>query len=419
MDQVAENQIDAENRVDAEYQNKEARFTLRSGETWRDPWPMYAALRAHDPVHRVVPRNPEHDYYVLSRYADIYAAVRDPDSFSSAQGLTVDYNNLSEIGLGENRPFVFTDPPDHTEFRRRVAQGFTPRQVQQIRPAVEDFVIERIERLRAAGGGDISAELFKPLPTMVVAHYLGVPEADRPKFDEWTDAIMAASALGGIELAQDAIGELTQYFIAMVDKRKLEPADDTVSHLVASGLGADGDFGEILRIIGFAFTMITGGNDTTTGNLGGAVQLLTDYPDQRTRLIDNPDLIPGAVDEFLRMTSPVQGLARTATRDVTVEGVTIPAGRRVLMLYASANHDEEQFGSDAGELDVTRGPRNILTFGNGNHHCLGAAAARMQATVALRELLARCPDFSIDPAGVRYAEGSYVRWPVQVPFTPG
>ncbi|MEU6561397.1 cytochrome P450 [Nocardia nova] len=396
-----------------------ARFTLRSGDGWRDPWPMYAALRESDPVHHVVPEHrPQDDYYVLSRYADVYAAVRDPETFSSAQGLTVDYNDLSEIGLGENRPFVFTDPPDHTVFRRRVAKGFTPRQVLQIRPAVEKFVVERLERLRAAGGGDISAELFKPLPTMVVAHYLGVPEADRAKFDGWSEAIVAASATGGIQHAQDAVGELSQYFIAMIDKRKLEPADDTISHLVASGLGSDGDVGEILQIIGFAFTMITGGNDTTTGNLGGAVQLLTTEPEQRRRLLDDPDLIPGSVDEFLRMTSPAQGLARTTTRDVELHGVTIPAGRRVLMLYASANRDEDEYGPDAGALDVTRNPKNILTFGNGNHHCLGSAAARMQATIALRELLTRCPDFTVDLDGVRYTEGNYVRWPVSVPFTP-
>ncbi|MEG8177648.1 cytochrome P450 [Nocardia terpenica] len=393
------------------------RFELRSGETWRDPWSMYAALREHDPVHHVVPAGrADADYYVLSRYADVYDAVRDAETFSSAQGLTVDYNNLSEIGLGADRPFVFTDPPDHTGFRRRVAKGFTPRQVREISPAVREFVIERIERLRAEDGGDISAELFKPLPTMVVAHYLGVPEEDRAKFDKWSEAIVAASAAGGILTAQAAVTELMQYFTALIERRRTAPGDDTVSLLVASGLGADGDVSGILQILGFAFTMITGGNDTTTGNLGGAVQLLTLYPEQRRRLIDDPGLIPGAVDEFLRLTSPVQGLARTTTRDVEIEGVTIPAGRRVLLLYASANRDEREYGSDAAELDVTRQPRNILTFGNGNHHCLGAAAARMQATIALRELLARCPDFTVDIDAVRYTDGNYVRWPVSVPF---
>ncbi len=397
-----------------------ARFELCSGESWRDPWGMYAALREHDPVHHVVPAGrPDEDYYVLSRYSDVYDAVRDPETFSSAQGLTVDYNNLSEIGLGENRPFVFTDPPEHTEFRRRVARGFTPRQVQEISPAVREFVIERIERLRAAGGGDITAELFKPLPTMVVAHYLGVPEEDREKFDGWSEAIVAAAgtlAAEGVLGAQAAVTELMGYFTTLIERRRTAPGDDTVSHLVASGLGTDGDVGGILQILGFAFTMITGGNDTTTGNLGGAVQLLTRHPGQRQRLLDDPGLIPGSVDEFLRLTSPVQGLARTTTRGVELDGGTIPADRRVLLLYASANHDEREYGSDAGELDVTRNPRNILTFGNGNHHCLGSAAARMQATIALTELLARCPEFTVDIDQVRYTDGSYVRWPVSVPF---
>ena len=152
---------------------------------------------------------------------------------------------------------------------------------------------------------------------------------------------------------------------------------------MAAGVGADGDIAGMLSILAFAFTMVTGGNDTTTGMLGGAVQLLHQRPDQRRLLVENPTLIADAVDEFLRLTSPAQGLARTVTRDVTIGDTTIPAGRRVLLLYGSANRDERQYGPDAGELDVTRKPRNILTFSHGAHHCLGAAAARMQSRVAL------------------------------------
>jgi cytochrome P450 family 130 len=400
--------------------SRTARFELRSGETWRDPWQMYVDLREHDPVHHVVPDGrPDEDYYVLSRFDDVFAATRDVETFSSACGLTVEYHDLAALGLGEFKPFVFTDPPDHTAFRRRVAKGFTPRQVADVEPAVREFVVERLERLRAAESGDIVAELFKPLPSMVVAHYLGVPEPDRPKFDEWTDDIMSASASGVLADARQSVGEMTAYFTALIDRRRRAPADDTISHLIASGMGADGDYAGIMQILGFAFTMITGGNDTTTGNLGGAVQLLTTRPDQRRLLIDNPGLIADAVEEFLRLTSPVQGLARTTTRDVSLHGVTVPAGRRVLLLYASANRDEREFGSDAAELDVLRNPKNILTFSHGNHRCLGAAAARMQARVALTELLARCPDFAVDVDAVRYAEGNYVRWPVSVPFLAG
>jgi len=393
------------------------RFALRSGETWADPWPMYAALRDSDPVHHVVPDNPEHDYWVLSRHADIWGAARDHETFSSAQGLTVNYNELELIGLADNPPMVMQDPPVHTEFRKLVARGFTPRQVEAVEPKVREFVIDRIERLRARGGGDIIAELFKPLPSMVVAHYLGVPDADRARFDGWTDAIVAASASGpaGVVSAGDAVMSMMGYFSELIERRRREPGDDTVSHLVAAGVGADGDVSGVLSILAFTFTMVTGGNDTTTGLLGGAVQLLHQRPEQQQLLARQPELIGDAVEEFLRLTSPVQGLARTTTRDVTIADTTVPAGRKVFLLYGSANRDERQFGPDAGELQVIRRPRNILTFSHGAHHCLGAAAARMQSRIALTELLARCPEFEVDEAGIVWAEGSYVRRPVSVP----
>lgn len=398
------------------------KFELGTADTWPDPWPMYRALRDHDPVHHVrPPERPDHDYWVLSRHADVWAAARDHETFSSAQGLTVNYGELELIGLQDNPPMVMQDPPVHTEFRKLVARGFTPRQVEAVEPAVRSFVVERLERLVAAGGGDIVADLFKPLPSMVVAHYLGVPEDDRSQFDGWTEAIVAANtAEGGIATAMDtvgdAIGSMMGYFTQLVERRRREPSDDTVSHLVAAGVGADGDLAGTLAVLAFTFTMVTGGNDTTTGMLGGSVQLLHRRPDQRRLLGQRPDLIPDAVDELLRLTSPVQGLARTATRDVTIGDTTIPAGRKLLLLYGSANRDERQFGPDAGELDVTRRPRNILTFSHGAHHCLGAAAARMQSRVALTELLARCPDFEVDESKIVWAGGSYVRRPLSVPF---
>jgi cytochrome P450 family 130 len=398
------------------------RFQLADADTWPNPWPMYAALRDHDPVHHVVPPdNPDHDYWVLSRHADVWEAARDNETFSSAQGLTVTYGELEIIGLQDNPPFVMQDPPVHTEFRKLVSRGFTPRQVEAVEPAVRDFVVERIERLRANGGGDIVAELFKPLPSMVVAHYLGVPESDRTQFDGWTEAIVAANTTsegiaGAMATVGDAVGSMMAYFTELIERRRREPEDDTISHLVAAGVGADGDIQGTLSVLAFTFTMVTGGNDTTTGMLGGSVQLLHQRPDQRRLLVDDPDLIPDAIDEFLRLTSPVQGLARTVTRDVTIGDTTIPAGRRVLLLYGSANRDEREYGADAAELDVRRRPRNILTFSHGAHFCLGAAAARMQSRVALTELLARCPDFEVDESGIFWAGGSYVRRPLSVPF---
>jgi cytochrome P450 len=381
----------------------DAVFVPRSGETWRDPFAMYAALRDHDPVHHVS----DGDYWVLARHAEVFAAARDTGSFSSAKGLTFLYGEVERLGIDNARPMVMMDPPDHTAFRRLVARGFTPRQVASIEPAVREFVGERLQCLRDAGSGDVVLELFKPLPSMVVAHYLGVPAADRAQFDGWTEAIVAANAHGDPLTAAETIGELFGYFAMLAERRRADPQDDTISQLVHADPGADP--AEIAQVIGFAFTMVTGGNDTTTGLLGGAAQLLTEYPDQRARLIDRPELIVDAVDEFLRLTSPVQGLARTTTREMAYDGATIPAGRKVMLLYGSGNRDPRAFGPDADQLDVTRRPERMLSFSSGAHHCLGAAAARLQGRVVLEELLAALPEFSVDAEAGVFAPGHFVR----------
>lgn len=390
-----------------------ARFVPRSAETWRDPWPMYAALRDGDPVHHVE----DGDYWVLSRFPDVLAAAHDTSTFSSAQGLTFAYDDMARAGLREAAPMVMLDPPDHTAFRRLVARGFTPRQVTALEPEVRAFVVARLERLREAGGEhDVVAELFKPLPSLVVAHYLGVPAADRHRFDGWTEAIVAANAAGDVLAAPQAVGDLFGYFSELIARRRVEPGEDTISQLVA--MGADDPEVPLIRILGFAFTMVAGGNDTTTGLLGGAAELLTREPAQRRMLRDDPALIPDAVDELLRLTSPVQGLARTVTRDVTIHGTTIPAGRKVMLLYGSANRDPREFGADAERLNVRRAPRQILTFSFGAHFCLGAAAARLQGRVVLEELLARCPEFVVDAERGVFAPGSFVRRYDALPFAP-
>jgi len=400
------------------------RYVPGGGEAWRNPWPAYSRLRDEDPVHHVVPeRHPEHDFYVLSRHGHVLDAAVDVQTFSSAQGLTVAYDDLAKLGLAADPPFVMTDPPVHTAFRRLVARGFTPRQVGELEPKVRSFVRERVAAIAADGGGDVVREVFKPLPSMVVAHYLGVPEQDRSRFDDWSTAIVAANAAGGaasaLEGASGALAELMGYFGELVGRRRSEQArgevaEDTVSHLVAAADSAAGP--DLTAVLGFVFTMITGGNDTTTGMLGEAVQLLAEDPEQREDLAASPGLIPDAVEEFLRLSSPAQGLARTTTRDVEIEGVVIPAGRRVLLLYGAANRDWRRYGADAELLDIRRRPGQILAFSQGHHHCLGAAAARLQARVALEELLAAVPDFEVDLDAVTWAPGAYVRRPTSVPL---
>ena len=373
---------------------------------------MYRALRDNDPVHRVECSEHRDQFWVLSRFGDVFDAARDTATFSSASGLTVERG--AGVDMGEATPIVFLDPPDHTAFRRLVGSGFTPRQVSAIEDDVRAFVVERLDRITEGGGGDIVAELFKPLPSFVVAHYLGVPVEDRFHFDEWTDQIVAAAAQGRTDEPDSGIGDLLAYFTDLIERRRLEPGDDMVSQLIAMGEDAV----SILWILGFAFTMVTGGNDTTTGLLGGSAALLHQHPDQRRQLVDDPSMIPAAVEELLRLTSPVQNLARTTTRDVDLHGRTIPEGSKVLLSYGAANRDEREFGDDAGSLNVGRNPARILTFSYGAHHCLGAAAARLQGRVALEELLARFPDYVVDLDDMAYATGNYVRRPLNLSFRP-
>ena len=386
-------------------------FELRSGGSWRDPFPMYRALRDHDPVHRVEANGQTGSFWFLSRFEDVFTAVRDTDTFSSAHGLTVD-PDAPGTQMGDATPIVFMDPPDHTTMRRLVSAGFTPRQVTELEDEIRAFVVEHLERLRMAGNGDIISGLFKPLPSFVVAHYLGVPPEDRTRFDGWTEQIVAAAAQGNIG-ATEGIADLLAYFSELIERRRTDPGDDMVSHLVQLGE----DDVSLLWVLGFAFTMVTGGNDTATGLLGGSAVLLTEHRDERRRLLEEPDLLPGAVEELLRLTSPVQGLARTATRDIEVGDTTIPAGDKVLLGYGAANRDEREFGPDAEALDVGRDVARHLTFGYGAHHCLGASAARLQARIALEELLTRCPDFTVDAAAGEYATGNYVRRHVSLPFS--
>jgi cytochrome P450 len=374
---------------------------------------MYARLRDEAPVHHVA----DHDYWVLSRFADVWSAARDTETFSSAQGLTIHRDELSKIGLDTSaRPIVMMDPPEHTAFRRLVAAGFTPRQVTAVEPVIRTFVRARLDRITDHDEVDIVAELFKPLPSLVVAHYLGVPDVDRDRFDRWSEAIVEANATGDPTAAPAALADLIGYFGELIDRRRHDRGEDAISQLV--GDTPEQDRADILRILGFGFTMVAGGNDTTTGLLGHSAEVLTAQRDQRALLIADPTSIGDAVEELLRLASPVQGLARTTTRSVTIGNRTIPAGVKVLLLYASGNRDPREFGDDAAECDVLRSPRRILSFSYGAHHCLGAAAARTAGRVALEELLARFPEFEVDAERGVFAEGNYVRRYRSLPFAP-
>jgi cytochrome P450 len=380
-------------------------YTPFGRQTWRDPFSLYRRLRDEDPVHR----SPD-GYWVLSRFQHVFEAARDTATFSSAEGLTF-RNEREELGLMPT--IVMMDPPEHSRWRRLVSRGFTPRHVAGLEADLRQLVRARLRQLREVGKADFVDGLARPVPSWVVAHFLGVPEEDRYLFDRWTEAVVQGGG-GRPSEAGAALGELYGYFTELVDRRRHEPADDLVSTLLeaddaGAGLGLEG-------ILGYAFVLIAGGNDTTTGLLAGAGELLTVYPDQRRRLLDAPSLVPGAVEELLRLTSPVQGLCRVAARDVAIGETTIRSGDRVLLCYGAANRDTREFGPDAEVLEVTRRIDRLLSFSTGAHFCLGAAAARLQGRVVLEELLRECPAFVVDADAGVFADGAFTRRYESLPF---
>ena len=385
------------------------KYVLRGGEAWRDPYSSYKFLRDNDPVHLV--QHPTYgDFWVLTRFNDVFDAVRNPEVFCSSQGLTPDKNAMEAFEKSA-APIVMMDPPEHTDFRRIVSHLMTPRKVKSSEQQIREFVNSRLDGLDKDEETDIVEQLFKPLPSLMVAHYLGVPAEDRTFFDRWTNDIVAGNSQGDLG-DRPATLELFEYATELFERRKYDPGEDLVSVLAQTGE----DRVSVMWAVGFVFTMITGGNDTTTGLLSGAVELLTEYPDQRQVLIENPDLIRPSVDELLRLTSPVQNLARTTTCNVQVHNTVIPEGQKVMLVYGSANRDEREFGNDAEILDVRREFKKMLSLGYGPHHCLGAAVARTMAWTALECILMRFPNFSVNAEEGRFAPGSFVRRYEYLPF---
>ncbi len=384
-------------------------YVPMGADTWTDPSALYEYLRDHEPVHQA-----PQGFWVLSRYQDVFEAARDTETFSSAQGLSF-VNDVAELGLLPT--IVMMDPPDHTRYRRLVARGFTPREVNEIELDLRAFVRARVDVLVRAGSGDFVAALAAPVPCYVVASYLGVDEHERARFAGWTEMIVQSAAGGHREGTDAALADLYGFFTEQIERRRREPSGDMISLLLAAGPEEVGLSAE--EILGYMFVMIAGGNDTAIGLLAGGVELLAGNPDQREMLIDDPSLIPNAVEELLRLTSPVQGLCRVTTRDVTLHGTDIPAGSRVLLCFGSANRDPREFGPTAGALDVHRDIATHVALGSGAHFCLGASVARLQGRVVLEELLDRCPDYTVDSGAARYADGPFTRRHERLPFRAG
>lgn len=385
-----------------------------------DPYAGYRLLRDHDPVHHRVPDHRAPGFWALSRFEDIWQAVRDPETFSSASGMTFFGDEIGKLGLPPN--LVMLDPPVHTRLRGLIGRGFTPRQVTRLEDSIRSFVRGRIalmaERAAAGEAIDLHEDFSSTVPTFVLCELWGVPEADRVRFGPWVQQVTALQDLSlngsGIEAAGAdglaAVTELLGYFSDVIAERRKNPTtDDLIGALVLAEL--DGERLTDWDILGFCFVVTAGGSDTTAGLISHAIMLLDGAPEQRELLLDDPGLISPAMLEFLRLESSVQALARTTTREVTIHDVTIPAGEKVMMLYGSGNRDPREFGATADELDVRRDVRRHLAFSSGPHFCIGNHLARLQARTAVEELLAAFPRISVDPAnGVRHPSAFVRAW---------
>lgn len=402
--------------MDAAVRNP-VRYDPLDPEFLADPYATYRELRDHDPVHR----HEDPPFFALSRFEDVWDAVRDPGLFSSAQGLTFYPDEIEALGLAPT--IVMLDPPRQTQLRRLVSHGFTPRRIAALEEGIREFVNGRISLMEEkAGTGapvDLHQDLSAPLPTFVLADLLGVPAADRARFGPWVKALTTLQDNGfdssSIVAAPDAVAEMFEYFTHVIAARRVEPRDDLISALVTAEVNGErlGDW----DILGFCFVMVAGGNDTTANLISHGVMLLDSDHAQRERLVADMSLVPNAVMEFLRLEGSVQGLARTTTAPTVVRGVEIPEGAKVLLMYASANRDEREFGPTADRLDITRDMPRHLGFGSGPHFCIGNHLAKLQARVAFEELLRRQPGIGVDVTAGERVRAPFTRGWVSLPAT--
>jgi cytochrome P450 len=338
-----------------------------------DPYAHYSTLREAAPVHAF-----GDGMFGVTRYDDVYECLRDPATFSSELDLGTATDGV--------RIIIATDPPDHTRLRQLVTGPFRPAAIAALEPRVRAIAESLVDELVAAGergDADLAAVVADALPVIVIAEMLGVPTDRRVDFRTWSDASLGLSDEMNEEEARAA---MLEYFAEAVRERRQSPRDDLITALVSGKEQLTEE-----EVLWFCMTLLVAGNETTTNLIGNAVLAFFDHPDEAARVWANPALVPSAMEEVLRFDPPAQMVARTVKRDATVAGQEIPAGSFVLLMLASANRDPAHY-DDPDRFDVTRNPRDHMTFGNGVHLCLGASLARLEARLAFETLIERVRD---------------------------
>ncbi|GGL48184.1 cytochrome P450 [Planomonospora parontospora] len=379
-----------------------------------DPYPTYAWLRENAPLYR----NDHHDFYALSRHADVRLALRDHALYSSSRGVSLEmWDVVAQQGLSaaELVGFIALDPPQHTRLRALVGRGFTRARVAALEPAIRAIIRQHLHRAWESSDGSFDfAETFTLIPMDVIAEILGIPAADRTMVRDMVIDVGQRQD-GDTQLPMsfwESLQDLTTYYGHLIMERRAHPRDDLISTMATADL--DGDRLTDQEIIASLLLINAAGTETVTKLAGNAWYQAWLHPEQQALAWEGN--IDGWVNETLRYDGPAQALARELTRDTLLHGTLVPAGSRILLLGASANRDPRVF-PDPDRYDLNRDTGSAIPFGGGPHFCLGAALARMQLRIALEELITAVDAYDIDPEGIRLACTTNLRGFAALPTT--
>ncbi len=365
-----------------------------------NPYPIYAAARAESPVLY----SEALGLWIITRYDDVVAVLKDHERFSSMNSLTAlpmapEAQAVIDQGYPELATLVDNDPPGQTRLRNLINKAFTPRIVAKLEPTIYQIAHDLVDSFVHTGNADLISQFAFRLPAIVIADLLGIPRADVDNCRRWGDARVSLMSPGNfsteqqVAFAHDYL-QFQQYLMALLEERRTNPRDDLLSSLVQIS-SEDDTRASMIELIHMTIQLFNAGHETTTGLIGNAVALLLRHPEQMAAIRSNPGLAASIVEEVLRLDTPVLGLFRITTQDVELGGVTIPQGSQVQVLYASANHDTAIF-PEPDHFDIQRhNAQQHVSFGRGVHFCVGAALARVEGHIALEVLLERLPNLRL------------------------
>jgi cytochrome P450 len=376
-----------------------------------DPYPTYARLRDEAPVYR----NVERDFWALSRHADVVAAFRDTERFSSANGVSLE-PTATGPQASRSMSFLAMDPPRHGRMRSLVSRGFTPARVAHLEPHILELTRLHLEPALESKTFDFVTDFAGKLPMDVMSEMIGFPPDDRAEIRRLADLLVHRDE-GVFDVPQagiEAAIALAHYFVDVIAERRKSRMDDLISALVDAEL--EGERLADNEIMSFLFLMVVAGNETTAKLLANAWYWAWRNPDERRKPFDVPARIDDWIEETLRYDGSSQVLARSVTQEVESHGKHIPEGSRVLLLIGSANRDPRVF-ADPDRYDLDRDTSEMVGFGAGRHSCLGASLARLEAGIALRELVSRVKDYDVDTSGATRVHSVNVRGFESLPTT--